>query len=101
MQEESKTKAVGLAAKKENVDSVTIKAINSLENEYHFPGVPNWQPMSVRATSTEQAYSIWERQRQPIKAAQPEQSQDPAQPDGPADTGAKVEEKTNELKNEQ
>jgi hypothetical protein len=55
------------AAKNKEIENVTIKAVSASVNEYHFPGVPDFLPMSVRSTTIEEATEIWKIRRQPTQ----------------------------------
>jgi hypothetical protein len=54
-------------ATNKEIANVTIKAVSASMNEYHFPGVPDYLPMSVRSTTIEEATEIWKIRRQPVK----------------------------------
>jgi hypothetical protein len=68
MLEESKNKMIdGNETKNKDAANVTIKAVSASVNEYHFPGVPDFLPMSVRSTTIDEATEIWKIRRQPVK----------------------------------
>jgi hypothetical protein len=46
---------------------VTVTAVGPSMNEYHFPGSPDYLPMSVKAATIEQATEIWKDKRQPVE----------------------------------
>jgi hypothetical protein len=68
MLDQSQNKMIdGTETKNKDVAAnVTIKAVSASVNEYHFPGSPDFLPMSVRATTIEDATEIWELRRQPV-----------------------------------
>jgi hypothetical protein len=57
----AKTKEVA-----ESLENVTIQAVSMIKNRYHFPGVPFWEPLSVVASTIEEAESIWKKLRKPV-----------------------------------
>jgi hypothetical protein len=63
-------------AKTKEVANVTIKAVSASVNEYHFPGAPDFLPMSVRSTTIEEATEIWKSRRQPVKTETPAEKVD-------------------------
>jgi hypothetical protein len=75
MLEESQNKMIDSSdATNKEIANVTIKAVSASMNEYHFPGVPNFLPMSVRSTTIEEATEIWKIRRQPTQPAHPTQA---------------------------
>jgi hypothetical protein len=50
----------------DDAGKVTLKAVSGIKNEYHFPGVPNWQPLAVIASTYEEALAIWKTTRKPV-----------------------------------
>ena len=44
---------------------VTLKAVSGIKNEYHFPGVPLWNPIAIIASTYEEALAIWKTSRTP------------------------------------
>jgi hypothetical protein len=49
----------------EDAGKVTLKAVSGIKNEYHFPGVPHWNPAAVIASTYEEALAIWKTIRTP------------------------------------
>ena len=47
-----------------------------VENEYHFPGGGEYYPVTVKASSVEEATAEWEKVRVPVASTQPETLQD-------------------------
>lgn len=50
----------------DDAGKVTLKAVSIIKNEYHFPGVPNWKPLAVVASTYEAALAIWKQLRKPV-----------------------------------
>jgi hypothetical protein len=50
----------------DDAGKVTLKAVSGIKNEYHFPGVPNWKPLSVIASTYDEALAIWKTSRLPV-----------------------------------
>lgn len=68
-------------AKNKDAANVTIKAVSASLNEYHFPGIPDFLPMSVRATTIEEATEIWKARRQPVTAEPKAETKETKEPD--------------------
>jgi hypothetical protein len=71
MQTESNNKMMDSSVAKikevaESLENVTIQAVSMIKNRYHFPGVPTWEPLSVVASTIEEAESIWKKLRKPV-----------------------------------
>jgi hypothetical protein len=69
MQSESENKMVdGIQTKNKSDETkdVSVTAVGRTMNEYHFPGTPDFLPISVRASTIEQATEIWKAKRQPV-----------------------------------
>jgi hypothetical protein len=56
----------------DDAGKVTLKAVSGIKNEYHFPGVPLWKPISVIASTYDEALAIWKTTRTPAAPEQPE-----------------------------
>jgi hypothetical protein len=52
--------------KSEETKGVTVTAVGRIMNEYHFPGTPDYLPISVRAASLDEATTLWKAKRQPV-----------------------------------
>lgn len=48
--------------------AITEAKTKGQEIEFHFPGSGEHEPMTIKATSREEAQAIWEKNRKPIKA---------------------------------
>ena len=69
-----------LAPSKKNTDrpeSVTIRAVSGIKNEYHFPGSGVWEAISVIATNIEEATAFWKIKRKPLQATEPPKAEEP------------------------
>lgn len=76
---ESKNKAIEGAS--------TVRAVSVIKNEYHFAGSGIWKPMSVVASTIEEATTEWEKKRVPAEkspakaeAQAPEKVEEPKEP---------------------
>lgn len=57
---------------------VTIQAVSVIKNRYHFAGEGLYHPISVVATTIEEATDLWTRTRVPIAVAATANSQETA-----------------------
>ena len=67
--------------KSDKADDITIRAVSGIKNEYHFPGSGIWEPISIVATTIEEATEFWKLKRKPVtppEASKAEVSQDSA-----------------------
>lgn len=55
----------------------TMKAVSPAMNEYHFGGGGVYKPVSVRATSIQEAQLLYERVRQPLETVAPQPAETP------------------------
>lgn len=71
---ETKNKAMdGSASVNKSADSATsIKAVSGLMNDYFFPGGGIWKPMTVRASTREEAEQTHKQRREPVSPAETE-----------------------------
>jgi hypothetical protein len=71
MIEEAKNKMMDASVSKtkealESLEDVTLEAVSMIKNRYHFPGVPNWEPLNIVASTIEEAEAIWKKLRKPV-----------------------------------
>ena len=48
--------------------AITSAETKSAEIEFHFPGSGEYEPLTVKATSREEAQAIWEKEKKSVKA---------------------------------
>src|SRR6185437_4695701 len=87
MMEDYQKKDLSPSKKKtDKADDVTIRAVSGIKNEYHFPGSGTFDPISIVATTIEEATEIWKLKRKPVTP--PEESK----AETPQDAATKSEE---------
>jgi hypothetical protein len=47
-------------------EPTTIRAVSQIKNEYHFPGSGVWKPLSIVASTIEEATNIWKAKRESV-----------------------------------
>jgi hypothetical protein len=92
MIESAKNKAI--AADPNSVGDVTVTAHSLIQNAYHFAGAPDYRPLTVVATTIEDATEIWKLKRVPVDAVTETQTATVSNEQAPA-VG---QEKTNDAK---
>jgi hypothetical protein len=71
MIEEAPRNKMEIAPKrKDEPEKVTIRAVSVIKNEYHFPGSGIFKPLSVVATTIEEATKIWRDRREPVQVSE-------------------------------
>ena len=49
----------------------TLRAVSAMFNEYFFPGGGKWKPMSINATTREEAEALHKAKREPVSKEEP------------------------------
>ena len=95
MMEEYQKKDIAPSKKKaDKAQNITIRAVSGIKNEYHFPGSGIWEPVSVVATTIEEATEIWKIRRKPVPPIEEPKAEQPLSSD------TKTEEPKVEAQNE-